>query len=130
MSFNILRPFVKAWCSFTVRKLRGRHCKMVITFLEALWNSSDFSLVKLKEKNTLDNGFIGSRSFCTYIQSIPSSKTELLRLLLKFVSSLTVRCYRTFLNFRRLFIQYKLEPLLWAPKFLDSNSGPFHYGAL
>ena len=130
MSFNLLRLFVTVWCSFSVRRLPGRHCKMVITFLEALWNSADFSLVKFKEKNTLIIGTISSLSFGTYIQSIPTSKTELLRLLLKFVSSLTAGCFRTFLNFRRLLKQYKLEPHLWAPKFLDSNSDPFLSGAL
>jgi hypothetical protein len=55
MSFNLLRLFVTAWCSFSVRMLPGTHFKMAIKFLEALWNSANFSLVEFKEKNTLDN---------------------------------------------------------------------------
>jgi hypothetical protein len=50
------------------------------------------------------------REFCTYIQNIPSSKTELLRRLLDFVSSLIARRFWTILDFRRMLKYLRLSP--------------------
>lgn len=87
-------------------------CKVTIMFLEAVLNSVYFSFVGFREKRPLGKWMYQLTVFCTYIRNISSSKMELPRRLLKFVSSLFSRRSIIFLDFRSLFKQCKTEPQL------------------